>query len=89
MIWTAMKNVTTAKNGTALEAFVNSPIVVAGKTGTAEVPPQPDHAWFAAFAPADAPKLAIVTMVENGGRGSQIAAPIARHVYDKYATLGP
>ncbi len=89
MIWTAMKNVTTAKNGTALEAFVNSPIVVAGKTGTAEVPPQPDHAWFASFAPADAPKLAIVTMVENGGRGSQIAAPIARHVYDKYATLGP
>lgn len=89
MIHTAMKNVVAASNGTALDAFVGVPISVAGKTGTAEVPPKPDHAWFASFAPADAPKLTIVSMVENGGRGSQIAAPIARRVVDVYATLGP
>jgi penicillin-binding protein 2 len=89
MIHTGMKNVTSAPNGTAIDAFVGVPIPVAGKTGTAEVPPKPDHAWFASFAPADAPKLTIVSMVENGGRGSKIAAPIARHVYDVYATLAP
>jgi penicillin-binding protein 2 len=89
MIWTAMKNVTTASNGTAVPPFVDSPIVVAGKTGTAEVPPNPDHSWFASFAPADAPKITVLTMVENGGPGSKVAAPIARAVYDKYVTLGP
>lgn len=89
MIRTAMVNVVSAKNGTAVDAFVGVPIPVAGKTGTAEVPPKPDHAWFASYAPIDTPKLAMVTMVENGGRGSQIAAPIARHVYDVYATLPP
>lgn len=89
MIWTAMKNVTTASNGTAVPPFQGSPIVVAGKTGTAEVPPQPDHGWFASFAPAGAPTVTVLAMVENGGPGSKVAAPIARVVYDKYATLGP
>jgi penicillin-binding protein 2 len=89
MIWVAMKNVTTAANGTAVPPFQGSPIVVAGKTGTAEVPPQPDHGWFASFAPADKPTITVLTMVENGGPGSKVAAPIARTVYDKYATLGP
>ncbi len=89
MIHTAMINVISAKNGTAVDAFVGVAIPVAGKTGTAEVPPKPDHAWFASFAPATAPKLTIVSMVENGGRGSQVAAPIARHVYDIFATLAP
>ncbi|MFN8541346.1 MAG: penicillin-binding protein 2 [Thermomicrobiales bacterium] len=88
MIWTAMKNVTTAPNGTAVPPFVGSPIIVAGKTGTAEVPPNPDHGWFASFAPADAPTITVLTMVENGGPGSKVAAPIGRIVYDKYATLG-
>ena len=85
MIHEAMKNVTVAPNGTALEPFQGSPIVVAGKTGTAEVPPKEHHAWFASFAPADAPKITVLTMAENAGPGSRIAAPIARQVYDAYA----
>lgn len=89
MIHTAMVNVISAANGTATDAFVGVAIPVAGKTGTAQVPPQPDHAWFASFAPADAPKLTVITMVENGGAGSKVAAPVARHVYDVYATLKP
>ncbi len=89
MIHIGMKDVISAPNGTAIDAFVGVPIPVAGKTGTAEVPPQPDHAWFASFAPVDVPKLTVVSMVEYGGRGSKIAAPIARHVYDVYATLAP
>lgn len=89
MIHTAMVNVISASNGTATDAFKGVKIKIAGKTGTAQVPPNPDHAWFASFAPADATKLTVITMVENGGAGSQIAAPVARHVYDVYAAMNP
>ena len=37
-----------------------------------------DHAWFIAFAPADAPRIAVAVLVENGGFGASAAAPIAR-----------
>ena len=43
-----------------------------------------DHAWFIAFAPADAPRIAVAVLVENGGFGASAAAPIARKVMDAY-----
>jgi penicillin-binding protein 2 len=43
-----------------------------------------DHALFIGFAPAEAPKIALAIMVENGGHGSSTAAPIARKVLDYY-----
>jgi penicillin-binding protein 2 len=43
-----------------------------------------DHALFIAFAPAEAPKLAVAVLVENGRSGSGTAAPIARAVLDAY-----
>ncbi len=43
-----------------------------------------DHAWYAAYAPADKPKIAVAVLVENGGFGAQAAAPIARIVFDYY-----
>jgi penicillin-binding protein 2 len=43
-----------------------------------------DHALFIAFAPADAPRIAIAVMAEHGGHGASIAAPIARQVMDQY-----
>ena len=45
---------------------------------------QRDHAWFASFAPAEAPELVIVVFVEHGGSGSRAAAPIARELYERY-----
>ncbi len=57
-----------------------SGISVAGKTGTAENPHGAAHAWFIGFAPADNPEIAIAVIVENGGSGGEIAAPIARQV---------
>ena len=52
---------------------------VAGKTGTAEDPPRPDHVWFGGYAPADQPTLVIVAFGENsGGYGGTIAAPMVR-----------
>lgn len=43
-----------------------------------------DHALFIAFAPAEAPRIAVAVMAEHGGHGASIAAPIARQVMDQY-----
>jgi penicillin-binding protein 2 len=52
---------------------------VAGKTGTAEDPPRPDHAWFGGYAPAGRPTLVIVAFGENsGGYGGTVAAPMVK-----------
>jgi peptidoglycan glycosyltransferase len=55
-------------------------VQVAGKTGTATVSNGRSHAWFVAFAPADAPRVAVAIVVENAGYGGAAAAPIARRV---------
>lgn len=55
-------------------------VQVAGKTGTATNPAGTSHAWFVAFAPADAPRVAVAIVVENAGYGGAVAAPIARRV---------
>ena len=55
-------------------------VEVAGKTGTATVATGRAHAWFVAFAPADAPRVAVAIVVEHGGYGGAVAAPIARRV---------
>jgi penicillin-binding protein 2 len=83
------------REGTAFEARIEGGVAVAGKTGTAEVNktkinPKEDprkawyyrraHSWFAGFAPADKPELAIVVLVEHGGQGGKYAAPIATQV---------
>jgi peptidoglycan glycosyltransferase len=55
-------------------------VTVAGKTGTATNPHGRSHAWFVAFAPAQAPRVAVAIVVENVGYGGTYAAPIARDV---------
>lgn len=72
---------------------------VAGKTGTAQTIANSradrgqDHAWFAAFAPARAPEVVVVVLVERGGKGGQVAAPVARRILnaiflEKVAAVG-
>jgi penicillin-binding protein 2 len=71
--------------GTAVGAFSGFPlrdVPVAGKTGTAERKPRVPYAWFAAYAPADDPRYVVVVSVEEGGGGSQTAAPIARRILE-------
>jgi len=82
----ALLGVTTKSIGTAPHRFAGLSIPVAGKTGTAEVggPDTVPHSWFAAYAPADSPEIAIVTMVENAGEGTSVAAPLARQVVEAY-----
>ena len=55
-------------------------VKVAGKTGTATLATGRSHAWFVAFAPAEAPRVALAIVVENSGYGGVVAAPIARRV---------
>jgi penicillin-binding protein 2 len=78
--------------GTAAGAFVgwdHFAYPVAGKTGTSEVHGKQPHSWFAAFAPADDPEFVVVAVVEEGGHGSQVAAPIVRRVLEGLLDLEP
>jgi penicillin-binding protein 2 len=65
-----------SERGTGRSARVPG-VRVAGKTGTAENPHGEDHAWFAAWAPAEEPRIAIADYVANAGHGGEVAAPIA------------
>jgi len=80
-------------------------ITVSGKTGTAqvigmkdsdeinpedEIPYQyRDHAWFVAFAPYEKPEVSVSVIIEHGGHGGEVAAPIARQVLETYFTYYP
>ena len=85
--------------GTARRSTQGATYESAGKTGTAQVVgmaqnetyraedlPEEfrDHALFIAFAPLDAPRIALAIIVENGGSGSGTAAPIARRLFDHF-----
>ena len=93
-------NVANGPWGTATDRFQGLPLQVAGKTGTAEAPPNNSHAWFAGYAPATPytradgtviaePEIAIAVIVENGGEGSVVSAPIFRRIVELYYGLEP
>jgi penicillin-binding protein 2 len=65
------------RTGTGVASRVPG-VSVAGKTGTAQTTKGDDHAWFIAYAPSDRPTVACAVVVENGGHGGAVAAPIAR-----------
>lgn len=71
--------ISVVNKGTGNQAYISG-VQVAGKTGTAENPHGESHAWFIGFAPADAPQIAVAVIVENGGAGGGVAAPIARQI---------
>ncbi|WJW75931.1 penicillin-binding protein 2 [Thiohalobacter sp. IOR34] len=95
----AMIEVVHGRRGTARRIGQGIDYRIAGKTGTAQVfglaqeekydaekiaKRLHDHALFVAFAPADEPRLAVAVVVENGGSGAAVAAPIARRIFDAY-----
>ncbi|HEX5148898.1 MAG TPA: penicillin-binding transpeptidase domain-containing protein [Candidatus Limnocylindrales bacterium] len=60
-------------------------VTTAGKSGTAELGGSGEpHSWFIGFAPAEAPKVAIAVVVEQGGRGAEVASPIAGDLMTRY-----
>jgi penicillin-binding protein 2 len=95
----AMVNVVHGLRGTASRINKGIQYQVAGKTGTAQVfevaqdeeydeetvaDTLRDHALFISYAPADDPQIAVAVIVEHGGHGSSVAAPIARRIMDAY-----
>ena len=95
----AMVNVVHSAHGTAKGINQNISYQIAGKTGTAQVLGIKqnakynendidfkfrDHALFISFAPADDPKIAVAVIVENGGHGGSVAAPIAGQVIKQF-----
>lgn len=100
----AMYDVVNGARGTARKIREGAPYKIAGKTGTAQVftikqdekydeenvqEHLKDHALFIAFAPARKPQLAVAIVVENGGHGGSVAAPIARSIFDQYIQVTP
>ena len=80
------------RTGTASFAFQGFPldrIPVAGKTGTADIPPKAPVSWFAAMAPANHPRYVVVAMVEQGGHGATTAAPIVRRILEGLFGMHP
>ncbi len=100
IIQDSLWKVTNDSNGTATHQFGGLPLQVAGKTGTAEAPPRSSHAWFIGYAPAapyttvdgrfvNGPEIAIAVIVEHGGDGSAVSAPIFRHIVELYYGITP
>ena len=94
-----MEAVMHGAKGTARRAGAGASYRMAGKTGTAQVfslgqdeeydaeeirERLRDHALFVGFAPTDEPKIAVAVIVENGGGGSAVAAPVARELFDAW-----
>jgi len=94
----AMTQVIEGPRGTA-KLIRNDNYRIAGKTGTAQVftvkqdekyeeekvtKKNRDHALFIAFAPVEDPRIAVAVIVENGGHGGSVAAPIAKRIMDHY-----
>ncbi|HSD83942.1 MAG TPA: penicillin-binding transpeptidase domain-containing protein, partial [Anaerolineae bacterium] len=88
--------VVNSETGTGKKALVEG-VHIAGKTGTAEYCDAmsqengdcysghlPTHAWFAAYAPAEDPEIAVVVFIYNGGEGSERAAPVAQRILKYY-----
>lgn len=100
LIQRALHGVVKSPDGTAHAESI-ADVDVAGKTGTAQVShvtPRSvdpkrvwyfnrDHAWFAGYAPAEAPEIAIVVLVEHGGGGGKNAAPVAMRVVEAWQKL--
>lgn len=77
-----MREVVTVGTGSAVRTDAYT---VAAKTGSAEFETGKEtHAWFTGFAPAESPKLVVTVLVEEGGSGGRVAAPIARQLFDIY-----
>jgi penicillin-binding protein 2 len=101
VVWSFLRHALTGvvnEGGTGAAARIPG-VEIAGKTGTAQSIAKSDsakgqdHAWFASFAPAEDPQYVVVVLVERGGRGGQVAAPIARQIYqaiflEKVAMVG-
>lgn len=100
LVQKALEGVVSDVRGTGKRAGILG-VQVAGKTGTAQVVALPendlldeeveyykkDHAWFIGYAPANDPEICLAVIVEHGGSGGEVAAPLFRDILRKYFAL--
>ena len=84
LIQNSLEAVVSGALGTARYAFNAIDYTVAGKTGTSESGQEEPHAWFAGYAPAQEPRVAIAVLLEYAGEGSKEAAPLFRQVVEAF-----
>ncbi len=65
------------ENEKVARMFAEAGVQAAGKSGTGENSGAADHAWFVAYAPYDDPKYVVTVIIDQGGGGSEVAAPVA------------
>lgn len=73
-----------APGGTSYAVFGGFPVPVAGKTGTAQRPPNPDQSWYIVLAPYPNPRIVTAVTIEQGGFGVKSAAPAALKILEAY-----
>lgn len=84
----SLEDVVNQKGGTGLNTKINEGGIVSGKTGTVENPPNEPHSWFAGYLRTNRNDLlSLAIIVENGGKGSATATPMARKVFEKYISI--
>jgi penicillin-binding protein 2 len=86
-IMTGLTRAATEPGGTSYPVFGNFPFAVAGKTGTAQRPNQPDQSWYIVLAPARNPQIVVAVTIERGGFGVDTAAPVAARILEDYFHL--
>jgi len=86
-IMTGLTRAATEPGGTSYPVFGNFPFAVAGKTGTAQRPNQPDQSWYMVLAPAKNPQIVVAVTIERGGFGVDTAAPVAARILERYFHL--
>ena len=84
VIMSGLHDAAQTPSGTSYKVFGGFPVPVAGKTGTAQRPPNGDQAWYAVLAPYPNPKIVVVTTIEQGGFGADTAAPVAEQILSAY-----
>jgi len=83
-IMTGLTRAAREPGGTSYPVFGHFPFDVAGKTGTAERPNQPDQSWYVVLAPARHPQIVVAVTLERGGFGADTAAPVAARILEQY-----
>jgi penicillin-binding protein 2 len=86
-IMTGLTRAAMEPGGTSYPVFGHFPFDVAGKTGTAQRPNQPDQSWYIVMAPAKNPQIVVAVTLERGGFGADTAAPVAARILEHYFKL--
>ncbi|MBS0210208.1 MAG: hypothetical protein JSS27_14770 [Planctomycetes bacterium] len=84
-----LQRVVADPDGTAHRTVYFDEVSIAGKTGTAETGGgRADHAWFAGYAPAERPRVALVVVLEHGGGAAEVAGPVVKKLVQRMDRLG-